>query len=231
MDQAARVAAADGAAGRALALQHRRLGARRAVSTRGGSVVVRRGAAAPPPRAARHDADTSFVASDAARLATAYANTPDGLTVWDPPDGKWSRPPAFEDGAAGLVSTADDLLAFARMFLRDGAPVLSRESVTEMTRDQLTRHSERDRRRFSANAVVGALPVGRHLRRPGGRVRVGRRARDVVPRRPAARPRRHRADPASVGRPAAAGGAHRPAGRRLCGAALTAGQDDATAGK
>jgi CubicO group peptidase (beta-lactamase class C family) len=60
------------------------------------------------------------------------------LTVWDPPDGSWSRPPAFEDGAAGLVSTVDDLLAFARMFLRGGAPVLSRESVTEMTRDQLT---------------------------------------------------------------------------------------------
>jgi CubicO group peptidase (beta-lactamase class C family) len=58
--------------------------------------------------------------------------------VWDPPDGSWSRPPAFEDGAAGLVSPVDDLLAFARMFLRGGAPVLSRASVTEMTRDQLT---------------------------------------------------------------------------------------------
>jgi CubicO group peptidase (beta-lactamase class C family) len=81
---------------------------------------------------------TAFVASDVARLATAYAGTPDGLTVWDPPHGNWSRPPAFEDGAAGLVSTVDDLLAFARMFLRDGAPVLSPESVAEMTRDQLT---------------------------------------------------------------------------------------------
>jgi len=57
--------------------------------------------------------------------------------VWDSPDGGWSRPPAFEDGAAGLVSTVDDLLAFARMFLRGGASVLSSESVTEMTRDQL----------------------------------------------------------------------------------------------
>lgn len=81
---------------------------------------------------------TSFVAPDVARLATAYVNTPDGLTVWDPPDGDWSRPPAFDDGAAGLVSTVDDLLALARMFLRGGAPALSRESVTEMTRDQLT---------------------------------------------------------------------------------------------
>jgi CubicO group peptidase (beta-lactamase class C family) len=81
---------------------------------------------------------TSFFTDDASRLATAYANTADGLTVWDAPEGKWSRRPAFEDTAAGLVSTADDLLAFARMFLRDGAPVLSRQSVTEMTRDQLT---------------------------------------------------------------------------------------------
>jgi CubicO group peptidase (beta-lactamase class C family) len=81
---------------------------------------------------------TSFVASDVSRLATAYVNTPGGLTVWDLPDGNWSRPPAFHDGAAGLVSTVDDLLALARMFLRGGAPALSRASVTEMTRDQLT---------------------------------------------------------------------------------------------
>jgi len=39
--------------------------------------------------------DTSFVASDISRLATAYANTPEGLTVWDPADGNWSREPAF----------------------------------------------------------------------------------------------------------------------------------------
>src|SRR3954454_21581213 len=44
---------------------------------------------------------TSFVATDPARLATAYAKTPDGLTVWDEADGKWARQPAFEDGAAG----------------------------------------------------------------------------------------------------------------------------------
>ena len=80
---------------------------------------------------------TSFAVSDTARLATAYVNTPDGLLVWDAPDGKWSRQPAFEDGAAGLVSTVDDLLAFSRMFLNHGTPVLSAASVAEMTRDQL----------------------------------------------------------------------------------------------
>ncbi|HYA50886.1 MAG TPA: hypothetical protein VEG33_06915, partial [Streptosporangiaceae bacterium] len=44
-------------------------------------------------------------------LATAYRPAADGLQVWDPPEGQWSRPPVFGDGAAGLVSTADDLLA------------------------------------------------------------------------------------------------------------------------
>ncbi|MDQ3879370.1 MAG: beta-lactamase family protein [Actinomycetota bacterium] len=82
--------------------------------------------------------ETSFTASAASRLATAYVRTPEGLTVWDPPDGKWSRPPAFEDGAAGLASTIDDLLALAEMLLRGGTPVLSRESTAEMTRDQVT---------------------------------------------------------------------------------------------
>ncbi len=81
---------------------------------------------------------TGFFASDTSRLATAYAGTPDGLVVWDAPDGKWSRQPAFDDGAAGLVSTVDDLHAFARMFLAGGKPVLSSGSVEEMTRDQLT---------------------------------------------------------------------------------------------
>lgn len=82
--------------------------------------------------------DTAFWTAEADRLATVYAPTPEGLAVWDPPDGQWSHAPVFADGAAGVVSTADDLLAFARMFLRGGAPVLSREAVTEMTSDQLS---------------------------------------------------------------------------------------------
>ena len=50
--------------------------------------------------------------------------------VWDAPDGKWSRPPAFDDGAAGLVSTVDDLLRLRPDVPATAAsPVLSRESV------------------------------------------------------------------------------------------------------
>ncbi len=82
--------------------------------------------------------DTAFWTSQADRLATAYRPTPDGLLVYDEPEGAWSRPPAFGDGAAGLVSTVDDMLAFARMLLADGAPVLSAEAARAMTTDQLT---------------------------------------------------------------------------------------------
>ncbi len=82
--------------------------------------------------------DTGFHTKDVERLATAYQPTADGLVVWDPPDGQWSRPPAFHDGAAGLVSTVDDLLAFARMLLRGGDQMLTAGQVREMGRDHLT---------------------------------------------------------------------------------------------
>ncbi|MFI6024486.1 serine hydrolase domain-containing protein [Amycolatopsis magusensis] len=58
------------------------------------------------------------------------------LEVYDEIDGAWSRPPVFPSAAAGLVSTADDLLAFGRSFL--GHDLLSRASVTTMTADHLT---------------------------------------------------------------------------------------------
>jgi CubicO group peptidase (beta-lactamase class C family) len=82
--------------------------------------------------------DTAFFTTATERLATGYRPTPGGLVVSDPPDGAWSRPPAFGDAAAGLVSTADDLLAFARMLLHGGAPALSADAARAMTTDQLT---------------------------------------------------------------------------------------------
>src|SRR4051812_20129793 len=54
----------------------------------------------------------------------------------------WSRPPAFPSGSAGLVSTADDYLAFARMLLNGGVHggtrLLSAQSAAAMTRNHLT---------------------------------------------------------------------------------------------
>jgi CubicO group peptidase (beta-lactamase class C family) len=83
--------------------------------------------------------DTAFYANDTSRLATAYENVNGELTVRDRPDGQWSRPPRFPDGAGGLVSTAEDLLRFGRMLLRPGGnPVLTAGTVAEMTSDQLT---------------------------------------------------------------------------------------------
>ena len=77
--------------------------------------------------------DTAFTGHPA-RLATAY----EAGVVWDVPDGLWSTPPRFPDGAAGLVSTVDDLLAFSRMLLAGGAEVLRPDFVAAMTSDQLT---------------------------------------------------------------------------------------------
>ena len=82
--------------------------------------------------------DTAFWTSETGRLATAYRRTSEGLIVWDEPDGQWSHPPAFGDGAAGLVSTADDLLAFSRMLLAGGGSVLPPGAVDAMRTDQLT---------------------------------------------------------------------------------------------
>jgi CubicO group peptidase (beta-lactamase class C family) len=82
--------------------------------------------------------DTGFHAADTARLATAYENREGRLEVSDPPDGQWSRPPLFPDGSGGLVSSVDDVVAFGRMLMRGGSPVLKPATAAEMTRDQLT---------------------------------------------------------------------------------------------
>ncbi len=87
--------------------------------------------------------DTAFsVGADSiGRFATAYARHEDAV-VDDAPDGRWSRPPVFEAAGGGLVSTADDFLAFASALLAGGSHhgerVLSRPSVTLMTSDHLT---------------------------------------------------------------------------------------------
>jgi len=104
------------------------------------------------PLGMRH---TGFHTEDVERLATAYQPTASGVAVWDPPGGQWSRPPAFYDGAAGLVSTADDLLAFARMLLHGGDPVLTADQVREMSRD----HLSTEQREFGA-AILGGRGWG-----------------------------------------------------------------------
>ncbi|MFB1485296.1 serine hydrolase domain-containing protein [Corallococcus sp. RDP092CA] len=93
--------------------------------------------------------DTAFTVPEEKRdrLTTAYSRDPatGRLKAWDTPaDSFWSRPPAFPSGGGqgGLVSTADDLLAFCRMLLGRGAAggtrLLSSASIQELLTDQLS---------------------------------------------------------------------------------------------
>ncbi|MFJ4627042.1 serine hydrolase domain-containing protein [Streptomyces sp. NPDC088847] len=90
--------------------------------------------------------DTGFAVPESKRSRFTTAYTPGELGALeqaDTPDGGFSRPPAFPSGAGGLVSTADDLLAFHRMLgangtAPDGTPVLSPTSVSRMTTNHLT---------------------------------------------------------------------------------------------
>lgn len=87
-----------------------------------------------------------FVSADRIdRLATMYRKDfeADRLVVFDEAEGgRFASPPDFESGSGGLVSTVDDYLAFYRMMLaggvHEGQRLLSRASVEEMRRDQLS---------------------------------------------------------------------------------------------
>lgn len=85
--------------------------------------------------------DTSFSVSSVDRLVTSYWG--DDSVYDSPADGQWSRRPAFLSGGGGLVSTIDDLSAFAHLMLNSGrlggTRILSRPMVELMTTDQLTR--------------------------------------------------------------------------------------------
>jgi CubicO group peptidase (beta-lactamase class C family) len=83
------------------------------------------------------------------RLVTAYRPKGKTLEVWDDPaTGGWSRPPPFEQGDGGLVSTADDYLAFVRMLLGRGTyrkhRLLSADAVRAMTTNHLTSAQRKD---------------------------------------------------------------------------------------
>jgi CubicO group peptidase (beta-lactamase class C family) len=105
--------------------------------------------------------DTAFYAPKDKhhRFTTAYVNDSAArqLKVFDPPvTGRFSSPPVFENGAAGLVSTADDFYAFAQMMLNGGslgsARVLSRESVGLMTTNHIVADEKRESQLFLGNS-------------------------------------------------------------------------------
>ena len=85
------------------------------------------------------------------RLVTVYERVPGGLEEYHGIHlavGVYDREPAFESGGAGLVSTLDDYMAFARMLMNGGEykgkRILSRAAVRHMTGAQLTAELQRD---------------------------------------------------------------------------------------
>jgi CubicO group peptidase (beta-lactamase class C family) len=69
------------------------------------------------------------------------------VTVFDAPEESlWATSPTFPSAASGLLSTAEDYMAFGQMMLRSGRygdkRVLSRPTVEVMTTDQLTPHQK-----------------------------------------------------------------------------------------
>jgi CubicO group peptidase (beta-lactamase class C family) len=106
--------------------------------------------------------DTGFRVPEAKldRLAVCYQADPEtgALQIFDAAgDSIWSRPPIFESGGGGLVSTVDDYLAFCRMLLGEGiyegGRILSRSSVELMTTNHLTGEQKDDGRLLLGEGV------------------------------------------------------------------------------
>jgi CubicO group peptidase (beta-lactamase class C family) len=104
--------------------------------------------------------DTTFYAPKEKqhRFATAYSHdrATKSLKVFDPPvTGRFSNPPVFENGSAGLVSTADDFNAFAQMLLNGGSlgseRILSQASVDLMTTNHIQADEKRESTLFLGN--------------------------------------------------------------------------------
>jgi CubicO group peptidase (beta-lactamase class C family) len=92
------------------------------------------------PAAKRSRFTSMYAPAAAASFVGASADDADdaGLVLIDGPDGWYAAPPALPDGAGGLVSTVDDLAAFAAMLAAGGGGLLSPESVAQLRRDRTT---------------------------------------------------------------------------------------------
>jgi CubicO group peptidase (beta-lactamase class C family) len=132
-------------------------------------------------------ADTGFCvpAAKRDRFTTFYAtgSGDGGPRVLDRPDGWWAAPPKFPDASGALVSTVDDLYAFASMLAADGRTadggrLLSAASVRQMTRDRMTAAERAESRIFVGDhsgwglmmlvPAEGAEPSADNSKIPGG---------------------------------------------------------------
>ncbi|GGX34514.1 serine hydrolase domain-containing protein [Streptomyces noursei] len=103
------------------------------------------------------------------RLPTLYAPDPQTgqFTVWDEANGgRWNRPPAFQGGGGGLVSTVDDYHAYFRMLLNggmhEGERILSRPAVELMTTNRLTPEQNAARNAMARDNVHISFGQGQH---------------------------------------------------------------------
>jgi CubicO group peptidase (beta-lactamase class C family) len=116
--------------------------------------------------------------------------------------GEWTRPPAFPSGASGLLSTADDYLAFSRLLLNLGGSQGRAALVGEIGRaddDQPPDAGTDGRRRAGARRAWLGFRHGRRLRTGRGvarsrPLRLGRRLRNIAVQRPQPQPGRNRPD-------------------------------------
>ncbi|MGI5493561.1 serine hydrolase domain-containing protein [Microtetraspora malaysiensis] len=115
--------------------------------------------------------DTAFhvPADKIDRLPTLYAPDPQTgeFIVWDEAEGgRWSRPPAFQGGGGGLVSTVDDYHAYFRMLLNHGMHgserILSRPAVELMTTNRLTPEQQAARNAMARDNVHVSFGQGQH---------------------------------------------------------------------
>lgn len=97
------------------------------------------------------DTDFFVPAEKADRFVTCYQRIPGGLEEYRELHlavGQYDRPPAFESGGAGLVSTLDDYAAFASMLMNGGVyqgrRILSPAAVRFMTAPRLNGEQRRD---------------------------------------------------------------------------------------
>jgi CubicO group peptidase (beta-lactamase class C family) len=76
------------------------------------------------------------------RTVTGYFPQNGKLELFDKPDGRYARPPAFPAGDSGLVSTIDNYAAFARFLTTgltpDGRRLISQASLAAMQTNYLT---------------------------------------------------------------------------------------------
>ncbi|MDP9869782.1 CubicO group peptidase (beta-lactamase class C family) [Streptosporangium brasiliense] len=103
------------------------------------------------------------------RLPPLYAPDPQTgeFHVWDEAaGGRVSRPPAFQGGGGGLVSTVDDYHAYFRMLLNHGMHgterILSRPAVELMTTNRLTPEQQAARHAMATDNVHMSFGQGQH---------------------------------------------------------------------